>query len=61
MACLDRMHRPSAPDNRSYLETLAESLVAKLGFDGAARACRSNTWDGILEFVLLFEDDRRED
>ncbi len=36
---------------------LAESLVTKLGFKGAVQACRSNAWDGILEFVLLLEND----
>ncbi len=39
---------------------LAESLITKLGFKGAVQACRSNAWDGILEFVILLEDDRRE-
>lgn len=38
---------------------LAESLITKLGFKGAVQACRSNAWDGILEFVLLLEDDHR--
>ncbi len=35
---------------------LAESLVTKLGFDGAAQACQANAWYGVLEFVLLLED-----
>ncbi len=39
---------------------LAESLVTKLGFKGAVQACRSNAWDGILELVLLLEDDPRK-
>ena len=38
---------------------LAESLITKLGFKSAVQACRSNAWDGILEFVLLLEDDHR--
>ena len=40
---------------------LAESLVTQLGLKGAVQACRSNAWDGVLEFVLLLEDDQRKD
>ena len=37
---------------RDYQRELAASLVSTIGIEGAARACRSNSWDGVLEKVL---------
>jgi hypothetical protein len=37
---------------RSHQERLALSLVQSLGFDGAIHACRANSWDGVLQYVL---------
>ncbi len=37
---------------RDYQQELAASLVSTIGIDGAVRACRSNSWDGMLEKVL---------
>ncbi len=37
---------------RDYQQELAASLVSTIGIDGAVRACRSNSWDGVLEKVL---------
>ncbi len=37
---------------RDYQQELAASLVSTIGIDGAVRACRSNSWDGVLEKIL---------
>ncbi len=37
---------------RGYQQDLAASLVSTIGIEGAARACRSNSRDGVLEKVL---------
>ena len=37
---------------RSHQEKLALSLVQSLGFEGAIHACRANSWDGVLQYVL---------
>jgi hypothetical protein len=42
------------PEERSHQEKLAFSLVQSLGIDGAIHACRANSWDGVLEYVLSF-------
>ncbi len=42
------------PEERSHQEKLAFSLVQNLGIDGAIHACRANSWDGVLEYVLSF-------
>ena len=42
------------PEARSHQEKLAFSLVQNLGIDGAIHACRANSWDGVLEYVLSF-------
>jgi hypothetical protein len=42
------------PEARSHQEKLAVSLVQSLGIDGAIHACRANSWDGVLEYVLSF-------
>ena len=36
----------------SRQEELAQSLVQSLGFEGAIHACRANSWDGVLQYVL---------
>ena len=41
-------------EERSHQETLAVSLIASLGFDGAIHACRANSWDGVLRYVMSF-------
>ena len=47
-------------DGGGSQEKLAESLVTKLRFKGAVQACQANAWDGVLEYVLLLEDDQRK-
>ncbi len=42
---------------RSGQEKLAVSLVQSLGIEGAIHACRANSWDGVLEYVLLSRGD----
>ncbi|MEE8500562.1 MAG: hypothetical protein V3S27_08300 [Kiloniellales bacterium] len=37
---------------RSHQEKLALSLVQSLGIEGAIHACRANSWDGVLQYVL---------
>lgn len=37
---------------RDYQQELAASLARTIGIDGAVRACRSNSWHGVLEKVL---------
>ncbi len=39
-------------DTNNCQRVLAESLVATLGREGAVHACHSNTWDGVLAYVL---------
>ena len=41
-------------EERSHQETLAASLIDSLGFDGAIHACRANSWDGVLRYVMSF-------
>ncbi len=52
MAQLDRTDRMHGGDNRNCQRTLAESLVATLGHEGAVHVCHANTWDGVLAYVL---------
>ena len=52
MAQLDRTGQMHNGDNRNCQRTLAESLVATLGHEGAAHVCHANTWDGVLAYVL---------
>jgi len=40
------------PEERSHQEKLAVSLVQNLGMEGAIQACRANSWDGVLEYVM---------
>jgi hypothetical protein len=42
------------PEERSHQEKLAVSLVQSLGIEGAIHACRANSWDGVLAYVLSF-------
>jgi hypothetical protein len=42
------------PEERSHQEKLAVSLIQSLGFDGAVHACRANSWDGVLQWVISF-------
>ena len=41
-------------EGRSHQETLAVSLIESLGFEGAIHACRANSWDGVLRYVMSF-------
>ncbi len=56
MAQLDRTGQTHNSDNRNCQRTLAESLVATLGREGAAHVCHANTWDGVLAYVLSDKD-----
>ncbi len=56
MAQLDRTGRMHDGDNRNCQRTLAESLVATLGHEGAAHVCHANTWNGVLAYVLSDRD-----
>ncbi len=42
------------PEERSHQETLAVSLIESLGFEGAIHACRANSWDVVLRYVMSF-------
>ncbi len=52
MAQLDRTGQMHGGGNHNCQKVLAESLVATLGREGAVHACHSNTWDGVLAYVL---------
>ncbi len=41
-------------EGRSHQETLAVSLIESLGIEGAMHACRANSWDGVLRYVMSF-------
>ncbi len=41
-------------EERNHQETLAVSLIESLGFEGAMHACRANSWDGVLRYVMSF-------
>ena len=43
------------PEPRSHQETLAVSLIESLGFEGAMHACRANSWDGVLRYVMSID------
>ncbi len=43
------------PEQRSHQETLAVSLIESLGFEGAIHACRANSWDGVLRYVMSLD------
>ena len=45
------------PEARSHQEKLAVSLVDSLGVEAAIHACRANSWDGVLEYVLSYRSD----
>ncbi len=42
------------PEERSHEEELAVSLIENLGFEGAMHACRANSWDGVLRYIMSF-------
>ncbi len=42
-------------DGRNHQETLAVSLIESLGFEGAMHACRANSWDGVLRYVMSID------
>lgn len=37
---------------RNCQQKLADTLVGKLGLEGAIQACRENQWEGVLACVL---------
>ncbi len=39
-------------EERSHQEELAVSLIESLGVEGAIHACRANSWDGVLRYVM---------
>ena len=41
-------------EERSHQEELAVSLIESLGVEGAIHACRANSWDGVLRYVVSF-------
>ncbi len=49
---MEQIATTQAPDNRSYQEQLARTLMDCLGLDGAIHACQANSWDGVLAFLL---------
>ena len=49
---------PSAPEtDAAYQRRLALSLIGSVGFDGAVRYCRNNSWDGVLRAILALPRD----
>ena len=44
----------SESEERSHQEELAVSLIESLGFEGAMHACRANSWDGVLRYIMSF-------
>ena len=44
----------SESEERNHQEELAVSLIESLGFEGAIHACRANSWDGVLRYVMSF-------
>ena len=42
-------HTPGSDE--AYQCRLALSLIDSVGFDGAIRYCRNNSWDGVLRAV----------
>ncbi len=56
MAQLDRTGQMHGGGNHNCQRTLAESLVAILGHEGAIHVCHANTWDGVLAYVLSDKD-----
>ncbi len=52
MTAVDTIDGGGGPNGRSHQEILAESLIQSLGTEGAIHACRANSWDGVLRYVL---------
>ncbi len=52
MTQIDLTDASGGPDERNHQEKLAVSLIQSLGFEGAKHACRANSWDGVLQYVL---------
>ncbi len=49
---------PYAPEtDTAYQRRLALSLIGSVGYDGAARYCRNNSWDGVLRAILALPRD----
>ena len=50
----DMPRQTPSPDqaNHLYQRSLAEALVASLGFDAALEACQNNGWQGVLGVLL---------
>ena len=43
-------HKPGSDE--AYQCRLALSLIDSVGFDGAIRYCRNNSWDGVLRAMF---------
>lgn len=56
MTRVESMDGNGRPDERSHQEELAVSLIESLGFEGAIHACRANSWDGVLRYVMSLDD-----
>lgn len=49
---------PNRPESdAAYQRRLALSLIGSVGFDGAVRYCRNNSWDGVLRAILALPRD----
>ncbi len=44
--------------NRDYQRQIAEWLIGNMGIERAVHACQANGWDGVLEKVLRYTDNR---
>ncbi len=47
--------------NQDYQRKLAISLVFNLGTEGAIHACRANSWDGVLKWVIALRETGQDD
>ena len=52
----DRVSLSDQTDDRDLERSLAISLVAKLGFEGAIHCCQANPWDGVLKWVIALKE-----
>ena len=49
----------SRESDDAYQRRLALSLIDAVGFDGAIRYCRNNSWDGVLRAVRALSRAKR--
>lgn len=49
---------PAVPESdAAYQRRLAQRLIGSVGYDGAVRYCRNNSWDGVLRAILALPRD----